>query len=152
MNQIKDIALYIVIAIVINLLSFLLDGKYFIEYLIANLITVQLTLLAINTATSGLVISKMQDIKKDNPKLNLKPISKSLLDSLKEQIILVIIAIVLLIVIDSKITTKSLYSNYIDFGLAVVLIAVFINSVQILWDTGKSIFLMVEMTDLNDSN
>jgi len=149
-DQIKDIALYIVLAIMINLLSFFLGGKYFIEYLIDNLITVQLTLLAINTATSGLIVSKMQDIKKDNPELDLKPISQSLSSSLKEQIILIVIAIVLLVIIDSHVTEKVIYTNYVDFILEVMVIAVFINSVQILWDTGKSIFLMVDITDMND--
>ena len=147
LDQIKDIALYIVLGLIINLLSFFLANDYLVNYLLDNLITIQLTLLAINTATSGLVVSKMQDIKKENPHLDLKPISKSLLDSLKEQIILIIVAIALLIIIDSQITEKLEYTKYFDFGLEVFLIGVFINSVQILWDTGKAIFVMIDMTN-----
>ncbi|PQJ31911.1 hypothetical protein BST92_08215 [Nonlabens arenilitoris] len=147
LDQIKDIALYLVLGLIINLLSFFLANDYLVNYLLDNLITVQLTLLAINTATSGLVVSKMQDIKKENPHLDLKPISKSLLDSLKEQIILIVVAIALLIIIDSQITEKLEYAKYFDFGLEVILICVFINSVQILWDTGKAIFVMIDMTD-----
>ncbi|KEZ93514.1 hypothetical protein IL45_04690 [Nonlabens ulvanivorans] len=147
-EQIKDIALFIVLGLIINLLSFFLSNDYLIKYLLDNLITIQLTLLAINTATSGLVVSKMQDIIKENPQLNLKPISKSLLDSLKEQIILIVVAIGLLIIIDSQITEKLIYTNFIDFSLEVLLIAVFINSIQILWDTGKAIFIMIDITDL----
>ncbi|EAP87944.1 hypothetical protein [Croceibacter atlanticus] len=147
LDQIKDIALYLVLGLIINLLSFFLANDYLVNYLLDNLITIQLTLLAINTATSGLVVSKMQDIKKENPHLDLKPISKSLLDSLKEQIILIIVAIALLIIIDSQITEKLEYTKYFDFGLEVFLIGVFINSVQILWDTGKAIFVMIDMTN-----
>lgn len=145
--QIKDISLYIVLACAINIVSFFLESDYLIDYLKDNLITIILTLLAINTATSGLIVSKLQEIKNNNKEINVKPITKSLLNALKEQIILIIVAIVLVIIIDSSITSKFLYTNYIDFFLEVLAITVFINAIQILWDTGKAIFVMIDITD-----
>jgi hypothetical protein len=145
--QIKDIALYIVLVCAINIVSFFLESDYLIDYLKDNLITIILTLLAINTATSGLIVSKLQEIKKSNKEIDIKPTTKSLLNALKEQIILIIVAIVLVIVIDSLVTSKFLYTKYIDFFLEVLAITVFINAIQILWDTGKAIFVMIDITD-----
>lgn len=145
--SIKDISLYIIIAFIINLSSHLLKNKYLITYLIDNLITIQVALLAINTATSGLIISKLQDVKLKRPEANLKPITKSLLLSLKEQIFLIGLSILFIIIKDSKITETLSYSHYFDFFIETIIITAFIYSIDILWDTGKSIFILIDIID-----
>ncbi|SHF91221.1 hypothetical protein SAMN05444372_101145 [Flavobacterium micromati] len=134
-----------------NLLSHVLGSNFLMEYLESNLTTIQLALMAINTATCGLVVSKLQEIKERHREINIKPITKELLSSLKEQIVLVVIGVVLALLIDSRVVETVLYSNYILFALETLIISVFVNSIQVLWDTGKSVFVLIEIMDeVND--
>ena len=75
---------------------------------------------------------------------NVKPITNQLLLSLKEQIILIIVGIISMILIASNVFNNCNYCEYIKFGLETLLVAVFINSVQVLWDTGKSVFVLID--------
>lgn len=147
LGYLKDISLYLIISIIANLISNLLGTDFLLNYLKNNLITIQLTLMAINTATCGLVVSKLQEIKERHDEANIKPITKSLLDSLKEQIILIVLGVILVLFIESKITEHLVYTKYVNFSLHTLLVAVFVNSIQILWDTGKSIFVMIDIMD-----
>jgi len=147
LSYIKDISLFLVIAFVTNLVSHLIGTDFLLVYLKLNLTTVQLGLLAINTATCGLVVSKLQEIKEKHVGINIKPITKQLLLSLKEQIILIIIGVMIMLLIDSNLFNPLSYCEYIKFGLETLLIAVFVNSVQVLWDTGKSVFVLTDILD-----
>lgn len=123
------------------------------NYLFDNLITIQLTLLAINTATIGVVVSKLQDVKIRYKELDVKPIMESLLGSLKEQVFLIAVAIGIIILIDSDITSKFKYTSSSDFVLETIMITIFVNSVQVLWDTGKSIFVLINiLEEVNKNN
>lgn len=147
MSYIKDISLFLVIAFFTNLTSHLIGTDFLMAYLKSNLTTVQLGLLAINTATCGLVVSKLQEIKEKHVGINIQPITKQLLLSLKEQIVLIIIGVMLMLLIDSNLFNQLSYCEYIKFGLETLLITVFVNSVQVLWDTGKSVFVLTDILD-----
>lgn len=147
MSYIKDISLFLVIAFFTNLTSHLIGTDFLLIYLKSNLTTVQLGLLAINTATCGLVVSKLQEIKEKHVGINIKPITKQLLLSLKEQIFLIIIGVMLMLLIDSNLFNQLSYCEYINFALETLLMAVFVNSVQVLWDTGKSVFVLTDILD-----
>lgn len=136
-----------VIAFFTNLTSHLIGTDFLLIYLKSNLTTVQLGLLAINTATCGLVVSKLQEIKEKHVGINIKPITKQLLLSLKEQIFLIIIGVMLMLLIDSNLFNQLSYCEYIKFALETLLMAVFVNSVQVLWDTGKSVFVLTDILD-----
>lgn len=142
-----------VIAFFTNLTSHLIGTEFLLVYLKLNLTSVQLGLLAINTATCGLLVSKLQEIKEKHSEINIKPITKQLLLSLKEQIYLIIIGVMLMLLIDSNLFNLLKFSNYIKFGLETLLIATFVNSVQVLWDTGKSVFVLTDiLDDYHDKN
>jgi hypothetical protein len=147
LSYIKDISLFLVIAFFTNLTSHLIGTDFLMVYLKSNLTTVQLGLLAINTATCGLVVSKLQEIKEKHVGINIQPITKQLLLSLKEQIVLIIIGVMLMLLIDSNLFNQLSYCEYIKFGLETLLITVFVNSVQVLWDTGKSVFVLTDILD-----
>lgn len=147
MSYIKDISLFLVIAFFANLASHLIEADFLLPYLKSNLTTIQLGLLAINTATCGLVVSKLQEIKEKHVTISIKPVTKQLLLSLKEQIILIIIGVLLMLLLDSNLFNELSYCNNIKFGLETLLIAVFVNSVQVLWDTGKSVFVLTDILD-----
>ena len=112
MSYIKDISLFLVIAFFANLGSHLIETDFLMVYLKSNLTTVQLGLLAINTATCGLVVSKLQEIKQKHVEINVKPITNQLLLSLKEQIILIIVGIISMILIASNVFNNCNYCEY----------------------------------------
>jgi hypothetical protein len=106
----------------------------------AQLIGLLLTLLAINTATLGLVASKIQDIVVSRPEFDFNSTIYQMKLSLKEQIVLITLSIITLIIQSSKIVE---FSYKIDIT-NVILIGVLIYSIDILWDTGKSVFVVIE--------
>lgn len=152
LSYLKDILLFLTIAFFVNVFSYLIGTDLLLSYLKINLTTIQLGLMAINTATCGLVISKLQEIKERHREIDVKPTTMALLNSLKEQIILIIIGVILMLLIDSDSIKRIIYCEYITFVLETLLIAVFANSIQVLWDTGKSIFVLIDIMDDFDNN
>lgn len=138
------------IALLVNLFSYLVGTDFLLVYLKANLTTIQLGLMAINTATCGLVVSKLQEIKEKHREINIKPITRELLASLKEQIVLILLGVILMLLLASNVIKQMNYCEHIIFALETLLIAVFVNSVQVLWDTGKSVFVLTDIMNDND--
>lgn len=140
MKLAKNISFFIVIAILISLIGKGLESKFLFTYLQQNIIGLLLTLLAINTATLGLIASKIQDIVVKYPKMDFSITIKEMKKSLLEQIILIIVSIVCLLLMDSaKITYE-----FKDIIGNTILSAVLIYAVNILWDTGKGVFVIIE--------
>ncbi|WP_438966660.1 hypothetical protein [Flavobacterium sp.] len=140
MNTIKNISFYIVLGIIITFLGKFLESDFLFIYLKENIIGLLLTLLAINTATLGLIASKIQDIVVDYPKFDFSSTIKEMKTSLLEQIILICSSVVTLLLLDSN---KIDFSYKTDIG-NVILTTVLIYSVNILWDTGKAVFIVIE--------
>ncbi|WNH09957.1 hypothetical protein [Thalassobellus suaedae] len=144
MKLIKNISFFIVLAIIITLIGKALESKFLFTYLQENIIGLLLTLLAINTATLGLIASKIQDIITQYPKFDFSSTIKEMKVSLLEQIILIAVSVICLLLLDStKITYqyKSVVSN-------TILTAILIYAVNILWDTGKSVFVIIEQVQI----
>lgn len=140
MKLVKNISFYLIIAVVLTLLASFLDSDFLFKYLNNRIIGLLITLLAINTATSGLIASKIQDILIEYPKLRFKNTIKEMKLSLKEQIILISCSVLILVVSHSDkvhFTFKQEITN-------VILLAILIYAVDILWDTGKAIFIVIE--------
>lgn len=140
MKTAKNISFFIVIALFIALVGEGLESRFLFKYLQENIIGLLLTLLAINTATLGLIASKIQDIVIKYPSMDFSSTIKEMKKSLLEQIVLIIISVVILLLVDSvKITYefKDLMGN-------VILTTVLIYAVNILWDTGRGVFIIIE--------
>lgn len=126
-----------------------MESDFLFKYLQENIIGLLLTLLAINTATLGLIASKIQDIVVDYPKFDFSSTIKEMKTSLLEQIILICTSVITLLLLDS---------NKIDFAYKteignVILTTVLIYSVTILWDTGKAVFVVIEeLQNMNKNN
>jgi hypothetical protein len=149
MKLVKNISFFIVIALVVSFIGNALDSKFLFTYLAENIIGLLLTLLAINTATSGLIASKIQDIIVQFPKFNFSDTIREMKKSLLEQIILIIISIVCLLIMNSAIITY----QFKDMIGNTVLIAVLTYAVNILWDTGKGVFVIIEeIQKMNKNN
>jgi len=140
MKLAKNISFFIVIAIIISLVGKALESKFLFTYLQQNIIGLLLTLLAINTATSGLIASKIQDIVVKYPKIKFSITIKEMKKSLLEQIILIIVSVIALLLMDSA---KIIY-EFKDIIGNTILTAVLIYAVNILWDTGKGVFVIIE--------
>lgn len=139
-NYIKNISFKLILAIIVVFICDTLESTNLYTYLNNNLISLLLTLLAINTATSGLIASKIQDIVTVEPKIDFKSTISEMKLSLLEQIVLIFFSILALVVNDSKV----LYFEHKDFILHVISVGVLIYSIEILWDTGKSVFIIIE--------
>ena len=140
MNTLKNISFYIIIGVIISFLGKYLESDFLFKYLKENIIGLLLTLLAINTATLGLIASKIQDIVVDYPKFDFSTTIKEMKISLLEQIILISVSVITLLLLDSK---KIELASKIDIG-NIILTAVLIYSINILWDTGKAVFVVIE--------
>ena len=140
MKLTKNISFFIVIAIIITLIGKALESKFLFIYLKQNITGLLLTLLAINTATSGLIASKIQDIVVKYPQINFSITIDQMKRSLLEQIILIIVSVITLLLMDSA---KIIY-EFKDIVGNTILTAVLIYAVNILWDTGKGVFVIIE--------
>ncbi len=90
MRLIKNISFYIILAFIISLSSNYLESDFIFNYLKENIIGLLLTLLAINTATLGLIASKIQDMLEKHPKMSFKKTTKEMKFSLTEQVVLIV--------------------------------------------------------------
>ncbi len=136
----KNISFYLVISYIICLGAYLVNSSLLFEYLHENIIGLLLTLLAINTATLGLIASKMQDLLKDFPNFSFKDSIREMKISLIEQICLIISSVLIIIIHGSKM----LEFPHKNFTLDVLLSTVVVYSIAILWDTGKAVFVVIE--------
>lgn len=140
MNILKNISFYLIIGGALTLFGKYIESEFLFQYLSEHIIGLLLTLLAINTATSGLLASKIQDITVANKEMDFSDTIKQMKTSLLEQIILIIVSVLVLMLVDSQIVVIA-HKN--DFG-SVIICAVFVFAVDILWDTGKSVFVVIE--------
>lgn len=149
MNLLKNISFFILLSTILNGLSIYLESKFLIKFLSSNLIIVLLTLLAINTATTGLLSIKMAELQTRFKELDFKPTYKEMKFALKEQVVLIVISIIILIINGSKLITF----NYKEFIIGSLLTTVFIYAIDILRDTGVAVFDLLELaSDLNTKN
>lgn len=144
MNYIKNIFFYLGVGFILVIASHLLKSSFLSEFLHDNIIVLLITLLAINTATSSLIISKLQDMA-TKYKTSFKLTYKELKISLFEQIIQIGLAIIFLVLSDSEVI--KLNFQYHNFLFDILLTAVFVYSIDILRDTGKAIFEIIKVND-----
>jgi hypothetical protein len=143
MNWVKSISLYIVAALILNALSTLLESQFLSKFLHDNVINLLINLLAINTATTGIVLTKLKEISENNNNFDFSDSYKELKFALFEQILLIGLSIAALIFKDSDVVKMKL--NHHDFVFDTLLTAIFVNALDTLRDTGKAIFSIIKM-------
>lgn len=124
-----------------------LDSYYFNEFLRNNLINLLIALLAINTTTMGIVLTKIRDlIDKSGHSELFKNTRTQMLLSIKEQISLVVLGIVLLTISNSyKVVLISNFELFINSLIS----AVFVYSMMVLYDTANAVLIII---DYNQDN
>lgn len=125
------------------LVSFALDGigsNYIFDFLRANIINIQIGLLAINTATLGVVLTKLRDlVDKGIPLSKFSSARREMLLSVKEQMALIISALGILSLSDATSIPFQIPKEL----LHVLLVTCFVYSLTILYDTAKSVFVVL---------
>jgi hypothetical protein len=140
METIKDISLYVIISALITLGCYWLQSSFLFDYLQSNIIGLLITLLAINTATSGLVASKMQDLTLQKPEVDLSEPIRQMKTSLIEQIVLIALSIIFMTIIKSELIQFDYKEKIFNGGLVLLLV----YALAILLDTGKAVFIVIQ--------
>lgn len=139
-DTIKTISLMIILGVASRFFSSWLDSPYLMKFLEANLINLQITLLAINTASAGIVLSRMREIIEKNG-ANFDLTISAFRRSTIEQALLIIASIVTLTALNSSVLQDlSLHTKTISECL---LITVFLSSTYNLYDNARAIFIIV---------
>lgn len=129
---------YIGLAFIINIGCYAIKSPYLSEFLTSNIVTIILTLLAINTATSSVLTSKLDDISKNHSGFSFAATYRELKKSLFEQLILLVLSVVVLIILNSKLLKDNV--DCLKEGSDIALTTIFIYTIDILRDTGVAIF------------
>lgn len=137
-ERVKSISLYILIGVVIQWGATRLRSNFLNVFLDGNLVTLLLALLAINTTTMSVIMTKLRDIAGGNHG-NFGRTINAMKESIVEQVALIVCSILVLIFK----TSALLQSPTADFVANAALIAIFIYAIQILYDTANGVFVIL---------
>ena len=145
-NKIKDIIIALFLGNVLNYVEqSILESSFLLDFIIDNLVMLLIALLAINSTTLALVMTKIKDlIDKTNRKDSFQKTKKEMLFSVKEHIALIGFVILLLIFNSSPIIKE--YKQAITI-CNVLLVSSMIYSLQMLYDVSKSAFIILDFDD-----
>lgn len=118
-----------------------LESSYLSNFLRENLLMLLIALLAINAATLGIVLSKLQEILAVNQSAKFNATKLAMKISVIEQFTLIILSTILL-TIDGSSIFKSTWPNASTF-IETSLAAIFCYSLYVLYDTSNSVFVLL---------
>lgn len=134
--------------LLIQLFQIQLGTTYINRFLENNLITILVALLAINSATTGIILSKIRDLVENHGNPEAFSATKSQMTlSIKEQIGLIICAVILLTVADASIVVSR---SDLQLFLSTATIAVFVYGLHILYDTAMGVMAILDFDPRND--
>lgn len=139
-DYLKSCSLFIVLGVLTRFLCSLIESNFLVSFLSNNLITLLIALLAINTTTGSVVMTKLREIIERHGG-NFSATLGQLKLSIIEQLVFIVLAILFLVLLGSKSVIDS--NQYIKPLLESGLIAVFIASLHNLYDTANSIFVIL---------
>lgn len=119
----------------------LLESDYIIRFLDGNLVSLLIALLVINTASLGIVLSKIREILDSKAgSTDFSATKNAMLYSIKEQIVLIFLSLILIMLNSSNwLTTQPKLTPLVEIAV----ITCFTFSMLILFDTAKSIFVIL---------
>lgn len=121
----------------------LLGSTYLDTFLKDNLINLLVALLAVNSATMGIVLTKIRDLvdKKGNGGTSFNDTKNQMLLSVKEQVALIAVGLFLLTLSESK--TIVAVSD-VDKLIKSILCSIFVYAMIVLYDTAKGVLIIVD--------
>jgi len=119
-----------------------LTTNYLNDFLSKNLITILIALLAINSATLGIVLTKIRDLVEKHGNAQCFNSSKQqMILSIKEQIALIVFAVTFLTVVSSPLLDS--YTNLKMF-FDTTIVAIFTYALFVLYDTAKGVLIIID--------
>jgi len=138
---VKSSLMSMCIAVVAVYVLHYIQSNFIFQFLSSNIITIQIGLLAINAATLGIILTKLKDIvDKGVPRAEFESVRVQMLLSIREQVALIIMAIIII----SLAEAKALPFHVPQMVFQVVLLACFVYALLILYDTAKSVFVVLD--------
>jgi hypothetical protein len=142
-DTIKNSSVCVLIALAVGSLSHGLKSPYLANFLDANLILLLIALLAINTTTVSVIMTKLREL--SNKPSDFTRTTRSLKVSIIEQVVLIIASIVFLMLKGSQIVAASVpHSGLI---LEVALLAIFCYAIHVLYDTAMGVFVLIRFEE-----
>jgi uncharacterized membrane protein YfcA len=145
----KNMSLFLIIGLIVALLAGWLQSDFISGFLSENLITLLIALVAINTTTLSVVLTKIRELS-DKLGGNFTRTAKEMKISIKEQVVLVILAVIVQVIGTSSLIIASFPP--ITFVSNVVLIAIFSYALYILYDTANSVFVILQFENDNSKD
>ena len=142
-SRLPYICVYVVSSILLVWFSNAFESRFIYDFIKNDLITILLALMAINTTTSSVIMTKLKEISDANSNANFTDTVKELKVSFLEQLVHIFIAVIILVILDSKVSSQIQIFNLIDV-CNVLLISVFIASIHNLYDTADSVFVILD--------
>lgn len=143
----KTFIMSIGIGFLAQVLQISLNTNYLNNFLSQNLITILIALLAINSATLGIVLTKIRDlVEKHGNAQCFNTTKQQMILSIKEQIALVIFAVIFLTVVSSSMLTA--YTN-LKMLFDATVVAIFAYALFVLYDTAKGVLIIIDF-DINN--
>ncbi|MCF4176422.1 MULTISPECIES: hypothetical protein [Vibrio] len=119
-----------------------LGSEFLHAFLAQNLVTILIALLAINATTMGIVLTKVREMVDSKGSAGcFKRTRDQMLLSIKEQIALVVTAISILSIKGSE---HIIAIDNAELLLNVAIIGVFVYSLMVLYDTAKSVLIIID--------
>lgn len=120
----------------------LFHSKYIVTFLDNNLVSLLIALLAINSASLGIVLSKIRELV-DSGKggESFSKTKSEMLFSIREQIFLIFLSLVLLMFYDSQMLTDFPKLKPI---IEISVVACFTYAMLVLYDSARSIFVILD--------
>lgn len=143
---VKILCTAIVGGVLLNGASIWLDSDFLHGFLHQNLIVLLTALMAINGTTMSVVVTKLQEILECAEEADFQNTVREMKISIYEQIWLIISALIIQIIAESK--SSNGWPFYINFALSSALAGIFVYAIYILYDTAKSVFVLLGNANL----
>lgn len=144
----KNISLFLIIGLLVTLLAKWLQSVFISTFLSENLITLLVALVAINTTTLSVVLTKIREIS-DQLGGDFSRTAKEMKLSIAEQVVLVILAVLTQVIGSSSLINHSY--PIIGFISDVILVSIFSYAIYILYDTANSVFVILQFENHDDN-
>ncbi|MFC0820491.1 hypothetical protein [Moraxella marmotae] len=123
------------ISLIVYLIEYLAKVEFAKEFFSSNLVILLTTVLAINIATIGVILSRIAALNQGNE--HFLEAKKQILFSIKELIGLIFTALILSIL--TKMNVTVCYAELFSHGISVLFITVFVYSIFVLYDVAKGL-------------
>lgn len=141
METIKNIAVCFIISLGLYMFSNFIQSEYLMKFIEQNLILMLVALLAINSATIGMILGKIKEICDKYDGADFSQTAKQLKISIIEQVVLIVTGTIFLILKGSQIIQEiNTILKILDIGL----ITITVYSIYILYDTANAVFVIVD--------